>query len=139
MPGDGSGRLGSHLDAEQNRGLVGLGLVERQCSATLSCMSRLMLGVICGLVYGALSAASMIPLSFPDKRAALLGAFINRFSIGCVIGAIALPWPGWLSGLVVGVLLSLADAIITKSYAPILILGAIGGTIIGWIIQRFGH
>ena len=91
-------------------------------------MSRLTLGVICGVVYGALSAASMIPLSFPDKRAALIGAFINRFSIGCVIGAISVPWPGWLSGLVVGILLSLADAIITKAYAPILILGAIGDT-----------
>jgi hypothetical protein len=102
-------------------------------------MPRLILGVICGLVYGALSTASMIPLSFPDKRAALLGAFINRLSIGCVIGAIALPWPGWLSGLVVGVLLSLADAIITKAYAPILILGAVGGTLIGWIVQRFGY
>lgn len=102
-------------------------------------MSRLALGAICGLAYGALSAASMIPLSFPDKRAALLGAFINRFSIGCVIGAIALPWPGWLSGLAVGILLSLADAIITKAFAPILLLGAIGGTIIGWIVQRFGQ
>ncbi|HEY7515932.1 MAG TPA: hypothetical protein VIC87_15695 [Vicinamibacteria bacterium] len=102
-------------------------------------MSRLTLGTICGLVYGALSAASMIPLSFPDKRAALLGAFINRFSIGFVIGAIALPWPGWLTGLVIGILLSLADAIITKTYAPILILGAVGGTLIGWIVQRFGH
>ena len=101
-------------------------------------MSRLALGVICGLAYGALSAASMIPLSFPDNRAALLGAFVNRFSIGCVIGAIALPWPGWVSGLIVGVLLSLADAIITKAYAPILILGAIGGTVIGWIVERFG-
>lgn len=69
----------------------------------------------------------------------MLGAFGNRFSIGCVIGAIALPWPGWLSGLVVGIFLSLAEAIITKSYAPILILGAIGGTIIGWIVQGFGH
>ena len=97
-----------------------------------------MLGVICGLVFGALSAASMIPLSFPDKRAALLGAFINRFSIGFVIGAITLPWPGWATGLLVGVLLSLADAIITKAYAPILILGAVGGAIIGWIVQRFG-
>ena len=102
-------------------------------------MSRLMLGSICGLVYGALSAASMIPLSFPDKRAALLGAFINRFSIGFVIGAVTLPWPGWTSGLVIGVLLSLADAIITKAYAPILALGAVGGTLIGWIVQRFGH
>lgn len=101
-------------------------------------MSRLMLGTICGLIYGALSAASMLPLSFPDKRAALLGAFINRFSIGFVIGAVALPWPGWASGLVLGLLLSLADAIITKAYAPILILGAVGGTFIGWIVQRFG-
>jgi hypothetical protein len=102
-------------------------------------MSRLMLGTICGLIYGALSAASMLPLSFPDKRAALLGAFINRFSIGFVIGAVTVPWPGWLSGLVFGLLLSLADAIITKAYAPIILLGAIGGTLIGWIVQRFGH
>ena len=102
-------------------------------------MSRLLVGAICGVAFGALAAASMIPLTFPDKRAALLGAFINRFSIGFVIGAIALPWPGWVSGLVIGLLLSLADAIITKAYAPILILGAIGGTLIGWIVQSFGH
>ena len=102
-------------------------------------MTRLMLGTVCGLVYGALSAASMLPLAFPDKRAALLGAFINRFSIGFVIGAVTLPWPGWLTGLVIGLLLSLADAIITKAYAPIIILGAVGGTLIGWIVQRFGH
>lgn len=102
-------------------------------------MSRLILGVTCGVVYGALSVASMIPLSFPDKRAALMGAFVNRFSIGCVIGAVALPWPGWLSGLVAGILLSLADAIITKAYAPILILGAVGGTVIGWIVETFGR
>jgi hypothetical protein len=107
--------------------------------ATLSPMPRLMLGSICGLVYGALSAASMLPMQFPDKRAALLGAFINRFSIGFVIGALALPWPGWASGLLIGVLLSLADAIITKAYAPIVVLGAIGGTLIGWIVQRFGR
>ncbi|HWR35043.1 MAG TPA: hypothetical protein VN622_04120 [Clostridia bacterium] len=102
-------------------------------------MSRLMLGAVCGLVYGALSAASMLPLTFPDKKAALLGAFINRFSIGFVLGAVTLPWPGWASGLIVAVLLSLADAIITKTYVPIIVLGAIGGTVIGWIVQRFGH
>jgi hypothetical protein len=37
-------------------------------------MPRLWLGLLAGLVYGALSAASMIPLSFPNKRAALTGA-----------------------------------------------------------------
>src|SRR5438105_4012471 len=101
-------------------------------------MSRLMLGTICGLVYGGLSAAGMIPREFPDKRAALLGAFLNRFSIGFVIGAVRLDWPGWLVGLVFGFLLSLADAIITKAYAPILILGAVGGAVVGIIVGKWG-
>ena len=102
-------------------------------------MSRLLLGTLCGLVYGALSAASMIPLQFTDKTAALTGAFLNRFAIGLVIGAARLPVPNWAHGLIFGVLLSLPDAIITKAFAPILILGAVGGTIIGLIVGRWGH
>ena len=101
-------------------------------------MSRLVLGTICGLVYGALSAASMLPLTFPDKKAAVLGAFLNRFAIGFVIGAARLPVPNWATGLIFGILLSLPDAIITKAYAPILILGASGGLIIGLIVGKWG-
>jgi len=101
-------------------------------------MSRLLLGTICGLIYGALSAASMLPLSFTDKTAALTGAFINRFAIGFVIGAARLPVPGWANGLIFGLLLSLPDAIITKAFAPILILGAIGGLVIGIIVGKWG-
>jgi hypothetical protein len=102
-------------------------------------LSKLLLGTLCGLVYGALSAASMIPLSFSDKRAALLGAFLNRFAIGFVIGAARLPFPGWANGVIFGILLSLPDAIITKAFAPILILGALGGLIIGFIVGRWGQ
>ena len=102
-------------------------------------MNRILLGVICGLVYGGLSAASMIPLQFPDKRAALLGAFFNRLAIGVVIGLAQAPWPGWAVGLGVGILLSLADAIITKAYVPIMVFGALGGTLIGWIVMKFGR
>lgn len=102
-------------------------------------MSRVLLGTICGLIYGALSAASMIPLSFSDKRAALLGAFINRFAIGFVIGAARLPVPSWAQGLIFGLLLSLPDAIITKAFAPILVLGAVGGVIIGLIVGKRGN
>ena len=102
-------------------------------------MSRLKLGIICGVIWGALSAASMIPLEFTDKRAALAGAFLNRFGIGVVIGAARLPLPGWASGLVFGLLLSLADAIITKVYIPILVLGAVGGTIIGAIVSKWSR
>jgi len=101
-------------------------------------VSRLLLGTICGLVYGALSAASMVPLSFTDKTAALTGAFLNRFAIGFVIGASRLPAAPWLQGLIFGILLSLPDAIITKAFAPILVLGAVGGVIMGLIVGRWG-
>ncbi len=101
-------------------------------------MSRIYLGVICGLVFGGLDAAMMIPLSFPDKRAALLGAFIARFGLGFVICNIKLPWPGWIVGLLLGILLSLPDAIITKAMVPILVSGAIGGLILGAIAAKFG-
>ena len=106
-------------------------------------MSRLSLGLLAGLVYGALSAASMLPLEFSDKRAALFGAFLNRLAIGVVIGAVvgapqveALRLPPWVIGLAVGLLLSGADAVITKAYVPILMLGALGGAVIGWLIGR---
>lgn len=81
----------------------------------------------------------MVPLEFPDKKAPLLGAFINRFSIGFVLGALNLPLPSWAQGLVIGLLLSLADAIITKAYAPILVMGALGGPIIGLIVNKWGY
>jgi hypothetical protein len=101
---------------------------------------------LAGVLYGVLSAASMLPLQFPDKRAALLGAFLNRLAIGVVVGAVvgapqvdALRLPPWVIGLAAGVLLSAADAVITKAYAPILVLGALGGAVIGWLVGRFGR
>ena len=94
-------------------------------------MSRLAVGLLCGLIFGAVDVALMLPMSFPDKRTALLAAFASRFGIGFVIPLVQLPWPGWLIGLAIGLLLSLPDAIVTKAYAPILISGAVGGMIIG--------
>jgi hypothetical protein len=44
-----------------------------------------------------------------------------------------------LVGLVFGLLLSIPDAIITKAYAPIIGMGAIGGTVIGFLVSKFGH
>ena len=95
-----------------------------------------MSGLISGFIFGAASVAMMLPMSFPDKRTALLAAFINRFAIGLVIGCVNLPdWPGWAVGLLFALLLSLPAALITKAYAPILIIGAIGGITIGGIIH----
>ena len=99
-------------------------------------MSNVMAGIVSGIIFGAISMTMMLPMSFPDKRAALLAAFLNRFAIGFVIGCVTLPgWPGWAVGLVFALLLSLPAAIISKAYAPILIIGALGGAIIGGLIH----
>ncbi|HEY5117862.1 MAG TPA: hypothetical protein VII90_00240 [Anaerolineales bacterium] len=101
-------------------------------------MSKLLLGILCGIVFGGISVATMIPLKMEDKRTAMAGAFVNRFAIGFAIGATNLPIALWLSGLLFGVLLSLPDAIITKAWIPIMALGAIGGIVIGLIIGAWG-
>jgi hypothetical protein len=101
-----------------------------------SLMSKSLLGLIAGIVFGALDVGLMLPMSFPDKATALLGAFTSRFAIGLVIGCVQLPgWPGWLIGLLFGLLISLPDAIITHKYVPILVLGGVGGLIIGGLIH----
>jgi hypothetical protein len=101
-------------------------------------MSKVLLGSICGVVFGGLVVLMMLPMEFPDKQAALTGAFLNRFGVGFVIGAAELRLPGWAQGFIFGLLLSLPDAIITKAYAPIMVLGILGGAVIGFIVHRWG-
>jgi hypothetical protein len=114
-------------------------LTIREGLCSISNMSRVAVGLIAGLIFGAVDVALMLPMSFPDKRTALVAAFLSRFGIGLVIPLVNLPtWPGWLVGVTFGVLLSLPDAVVTKAYAPILISGAIGGLIIGGITRGWG-
>lgn len=96
-------------------------------------MSRILLGIISGVIFGAVSVATMIPIKMEQKRIAMLGAFTNRFAVGFVICNSSLPMAGWLNGLLLAMLLSLPDAIITKAWIPIMSLGVAGGTVIGII------
>jgi hypothetical protein len=97
-------------------------------------MPPILIGLIAGSSFGIVAVALMLPLPFPDKRAALLGAFLNRFAIGVLIPLTTLPLAAWLRGLLVGLLISLPDAVITKAYLPIIGMGALGGGLIGWIV-----
>ncbi|HEY0459123.1 MAG TPA: hypothetical protein VGC97_08195 [Pyrinomonadaceae bacterium] len=101
-------------------------------------MTRITLGLICGIIFGIVDVLLMIPLKFEDRTAAMSAAFISRFAIGFFVGVSNLPLPNWASGLIIGLLISLPDAIITKAYLPILISGAIGGVVIGLIIGKWG-
>lgn len=100
-------------------------------------MNPMMFGLIAGLIFGAVAVAIMIPMDFPDKTTALLGAFTSRFAIGFLVPLVHMPLPAWATGGIVGLLVSLPDAIITKAYAPILGLGLIGGLVIGLAAGRF--
>jgi len=94
-------------------------------------------GLIAGLVFGIVDIIPMFFMDeFDERNSAIIGAFINRFAIGLFIFTVDFPVKGWLKGLLIGLLLSLPDAIITKAYSPILDIGIIGGLIIGIIQQK---
>lgn len=100
-------------------------------------MNRLVFGMVAGLVFGIVDVLLMIPVAMPDKKTAMLGAFLSRFAIGFLIPMTDLGIPPWLRGMAVGLLVSLPDAVITKAYAPILIVGLAGGAIIGFAAGRW--
>ena len=101
-------------------------------------MNSLLLGIILGVVFGVVAVLPMLKMSFPDKRAAIFGAFINRFAIGLLIPNAFPMIDPIVRGLVIGILLSLPDAIITKSYIPIIALGVIGGLALGVVVKLVG-
>jgi len=55
--------------------------------------------------------------------------------IGFLIPNVELGIHSALTGLLLGISLSMPSAIITRAYAPIIGIGAIGGFIIGFIVR----
>ena len=96
-------------------------------------MAPIVLALICGVAFGVIAVVLMLPMGFPNKRTALAAAFASRFAIGFLIPLVAMPLPGFLKGCLIGLLISLPDAIVTRAYVPILVVGAAGGSIIGYI------
>lgn len=92
-------------------------------------------GILAGVIYGMVDVALMIPIKFDskdEKKLAMVGAFASRFSIGFLIFNTNLPLSSWLRGLVIALLISFPNAIITKSYVPIMGTAIIGGLILGY-------
>lgn len=96
-------------------------------------MNNVIKGIIAGTIFGIISIVPMFFMTFEDKTRAITASFISRFAIGFIIFNMELPIPGWVKGGLVGLVLSLPDALITKQYAPILGLGLIGGIVCGFL------
>jgi hypothetical protein len=98
-------------------------------------MNNIIKGLIAGTIFGMVSIIPMFFMTFEDKTRAIMASFINRFAIGFIIFNMELPIPNWLKGGLVGLVLSLPDAIVTKQYGPILGLGVIGGIVCGLLAK----
>lgn len=101
-------------------------------------MNRILLGLLLGLAAGVVDVLPMLPMKFPDKPTALAGAFFSRFAIGFLAANVRMPFHPVFAGAIAGLLISIPDAIITKSYAPILITGVIFGALAGWAAHAWG-
>jgi hypothetical protein len=101
-------------------------------------MSHITLGILLGLAAGAIVVGMMVPMAFPDKRAALTAAFVNRFAIGFLTANTLLPLNHILAGAVIGLVLSIPDALVTKAYIPILVIGPILGALCGAAVMVWG-
>ena len=96
----------------------------------------LVFSLLAGLVFGTISAGSMIKIEAPSlrqKREAMAAAFVDRFLIGFVVGPVAkgLGASGLLIGALLGLGLSVPSALITRAYLPILLIGTVGGLAVG--------
>lgn len=98
-------------------------------------MNHIILGILLGAVAGAIVVAMMIPMPFQDKRAALAAAFVNRFAIGFLTANTLVPVTPILAGAVIGLVLSIPDALITKAYLPILVIGPVLGALCGAVVM----
>ncbi len=105
-------------------------------------MSKVLFGIICGLIFGIIDVLLMIPLKYENgrkKTEAMLGAFLERFMVGLIIPNINLEINPIISGAIIGFGLSLPTSIITRAYLPINIVGILGGFIIGIITNSIYH
>lgn len=113
-----------------------INLVYSMISNTEVYVGAITLGIICGLAFGILDVLIMIPLKVENRRKkveAMVGAFIERFMLGFLIPNTDLGTHYVLTGIILGLGLSVPTAIITRAYIPIIAIGVVGGVIIGII------
>lgn len=88
-----------------------------------------------GVVAGIIDITPMVAMKL--DRYAIAAAFVHWVVLGLVIVHVVLPGvPGWLKGLVLGVLLGLSTILMVtkedrKSIPPIVIMSLILGTLVG--------
>jgi len=103
-------------------------------------MNRVLLGILCGIGFGVIDASMVMFGKSPDKSTRmLLQAFFSRFALGFLAANVSLRLHPAISGALVGLLISVPDAIAMKSYAGILGTGLVFGALTGWAVKMWAN
>ena len=103
-------------------------------------MNPLLVGVLCGVVFGIADVLMTVLGAHPDvSRSMLLQAFTSRFAIGILGVNVSLGIDHVLAGALAGLLISLPDAFSLHSYVGVLGTGIVFGAIAGWAGNKWTH
>ncbi len=101
-------------------------------------MDPVPLGIVFGAGFAALELTTLARLRWANRRykvEALTAAAIERFMIGLLIPTADLGTPRWLTGVILGITLSLPSALLTKAYQPLIGMGIVAGLVLGIAAQ----
>ena len=101
-------------------------------------MNRILLGIILGVVFGIIDVLLTLRHG-PQPTTALLQAFTSRFALGFLGTNVTLPVHPVVTGVLVGILVSLPDAFGLKAYAGIIGSGIVFGALVGAIVKMWAR
>ena len=104
-------------------------------------MSNMAFGILSGLSFAALTFLIMLPMKWKSKREkteAILAATIERFTIGFIVVNVQIFPFAPLNGFVIGIVMSVPSAIITRAYVPVLLVGGLGASLVGFVRTLVG-
>ena len=97
-------------------------------------MNRILLGTILGIALG-ITDVLLTVRHGAQPTTALLQAFSSRFALGFLGANVALPIHPVISGVFVGILVSLPDAFGLKVYTGIIGSGIVFGALVGIAVK----
>ena len=99
-------------------------------------MNRVLLGILCGILFGAIDASMILFGKSPEKpTTVLLQPFVSRFVLGILAANVTFPAHPAVGGAIVGLLISVPEAIAMKSYAGSLGTGLVFGALTGLAVR----
>ena len=102
-------------------------------------MNPVLLGMLCGVVFGVADVLMTVLGSHPDvSRSMLWQAFSSRLAIGVLGANVSLGIDRVISGAVAGLLISLPDAFALHAYLGVLGTGLVFGAPGGWAASAQG-